>query len=111
MLGDKTRFSKMIGLTCLGTLSMVVISARIDRFIFTPVNLAADIMKLHPVGYLTADRDGDDDDDCKTRKAHYSLADNDRDDDDDDDCQTRRTDSFIASQRAGFILELGVGNS
>ncbi|HEY9726542.1 MAG TPA: hypothetical protein V6D50_08855 [Chroococcales cyanobacterium] len=110
MLGDKTSFSKMIGLTCLGALSMLIVSSRVDRFTFTPVRLAADTIKLNPVGYLTADNDGDDDDDCKTRKANYSLADNDGDDDD-DDCQTRRTNSLIASQRAGFILESDVGNS
>ena len=76
MFGDKTSFSKIIGFTCLSALSMLLVSARIDRPAFASENLAADTMKLNPTGYLTADNDGDDDDDCTHSKANYSLTDN-----------------------------------
>lgn len=89
MFGDKTSFSKMIGFSCLSALSMLLVSARIERPAFASANLAADTMKLNPTGYLTADNDGDDDDDCnKTRKAGYSLSD--KDGDDDNDCNKTR---------------------
>ncbi|WP_333475439.1 hypothetical protein [Allocoleopsis sp.] len=56
---------------------MLLLSARIERSAFASANLAADSLKLNPTGYLTADKDGDDDDDCnKTHKPHYSLSNN-----------------------------------
>lgn len=89
MFGDKASFSKIIGFSCLSALSMLLVSARIERPAFASANLAADTLNLNPTGYLTADKDGDDDNDCnKTRKAGYSLSD--KDGDDGDDCNKTR---------------------
>jgi len=96
MFRDQTSFSKMIGFSCLGALSMLLVSARIERPAFASVDLAADTMKLNHADYSLADKDGDDDDDCQTRKADYSLAD--KDGDDDDDCQTRKADYSLADK-------------